>query len=104
MLDACFVKYVGNCSGKNFEVSGILRLPAVYSRYKFFIFERMQVFKSKIFELELYVEYTQSSGQRSVYLKCLHGLRNAFLRRHILEGAHVVKSVCQLDDKNSYVF
>ena len=60
-----------------------------------------KIFKRQILEFDFDFTDTKSLCERSINLHCLFGLLVLFVRRHMFQSSHVMKSVREFNDDNT---
>ena len=72
--------------------------------YQIIINIRLQIFERKIIQLYLDLGNTKTHGNGSINIHGLSCLLLLFLRSHILQGTHIMKTVCKFDQNNADIF
>ena len=58
---------------------------------------RIKIAQAQILQLPFHIGNAQAIGQGRIYFNCLLGDALLLVLPHVLEGAHIVQAVCQLD-------
>ena len=80
-----------------------LTLALLHLRGQIIIYVRIKIFERKIVEFDLDLGNTEAVGDRRIDIQCLLGDPLLFLGRHELKRAHIVQTVCQLDQNDTDV-
>ena len=80
-----------------------LCLALFYQLCNLIIFFLVQILKAQILQLVLDITDTKTVCNRGIDLQCFRGYFLLLFRTHILQCAHIVEAVCQLDQYNSNI-
>ena len=80
-----------------------LLFAAVHVLNELVVLFRFQITQRQVIQLDLEARYTQAPGDRRVDVERLARFFLLFLGLHVLEGAHIVGAVRQLDDDDTDV-
>ena len=69
--------------------------------YKIIVYIRFQIFQGEIIQFDFDLGNTEAHRNRRINIHRLACFFLLFFRSHILQGTHVVKSVCKLDQNNT---
>ena len=95
--DACLLDMLADLVHDILDVFLPLALAHGNFIYKIIIYIRLQIFQRQIIQLDLDLADAKPLGDGAVYLQCLLGNTLPALRRLVLQRAHIVESVRQLD-------